>query len=47
MLIAVQRGLFINNEFISGSAQIDVVNPANGKLIVRVEAGKDLRSNKS
>ncbi|KAH8552388.1 aldehyde dehydrogenase domain-containing protein [Umbelopsis sp. PMI_123] len=36
--LQLQRGLFINNEFISGSAQIDVVNPANGKLIVRVEA---------
>ncbi|KAH8556081.1 aldehyde dehydrogenase domain-containing protein [Umbelopsis sp. PMI_123] len=36
--LQLQRGLFINNEFVSGSSQIETVNLANGKLIVSVEA---------
>ncbi|KAG2173888.1 hypothetical protein INT44_000001, partial [Umbelopsis vinacea] len=41
-LTAVQRGLFINNEFVSGSSQIKVVNPSNGKVILEAEAaGKE------
>ncbi|CAO3691190.1 unnamed protein product [Umbelopsis ramanniana] len=36
--LAVQTGLFINNEFVPGSSQIEIVNPTNGKAIVKVEA---------
>ncbi|KAI8577139.1 hypothetical protein K450DRAFT_282925 [Umbelopsis ramanniana AG] len=40
--LQLQRGLFINNEFVSGSSQIEVVNPTNEKVILKVEAaGKE------
>jgi hypothetical protein len=38
-LFLVQTGLFINNEFVAGDSQIETINPANGKLIAKVEAG--------
>lgn len=38
----VNTGLFINNEFVSGDSQIETVNPANGKVICKVEAGRYL-----
>jgi hypothetical protein len=38
-LFLVQTGLFINNEFVAGDSQIETINPANGKVIAKVEAG--------
>jgi hypothetical protein len=37
--IAVNTGLFINNEFVGGDSQIETINPATGKVIAKVEAG--------
>ena len=39
-LFLVQTGLFINNEFVGGSSQIELINPADGKPILKVEAGE-------
>lgn len=36
----VQTGLFINNEFVSGTKTIETINPANGEVIASVQAGK-------
>ncbi|KAI7848838.1 aldehyde dehydrogenase domain-containing protein [Circinella umbellata] len=38
--VTVNTGLFINNEFVTGSSTIDTINPATGKIITSVQAAE-------
>ncbi|GAB5589521.1 hypothetical protein Unana1_04421 [Umbelopsis nana] len=43
--VDIQTGLFINNEFVGGSSQIELINPADGKPILKVEAAGEKEVN--
>ncbi|KAF4960042.1 hypothetical protein FSARC_10573 [Fusarium sarcochroum] len=46
--IPLNTGLFINNEFVSGSAEkIPSINPSNGKIIIPVEAASSADINRA